>query len=52
MRTEKPQVTAEMLLLLVGGWVGFWIGVHWAEITRARFDMRKVWHGRRNYRGR
>lgn len=43
-------MTAEVLLLLVGGWVGFWLGVRYAEIGRARVEMRKTWLGRASWR--
>lgn len=29
---------------------GFYVGRLYAEIRRARFDMKKIWHARQNYR--
>lgn len=33
-----------------GAFVGFWIGRGWAEMNRARHDMRRTWRGRSGYR--
>lgn len=36
--------------LVVGIYVGYKIGQNMAEMLRARFDMMRIWHGRRIYR--
>lgn len=45
-------MTPEILLLLAGGVVGFWAGRVTAEVRRAKWDMSRVWSGRKNYRRR
>lgn len=39
-----------VLLLLIGGMVGFFVGRIRAEWGRARFDRHKVWASRKDYR--
>lgn len=45
---------ATMLIvgLVLGVILGFALGRRWAEMGRARHDMRQVWSGRRRYRDR
>lgn len=38
------------LLLVVGGLIGLFAGRVWAELFRARFDQKKIWKGRKDYR--
>ena len=42
--------TALIVVLVLGVVLGFVIGRRWAELARARHDMRQVWAGRRRYR--
>lgn len=36
--------------LIVGGFIGLLAGRVWAEVFRARFEMRRAWRSRRDYR--
>lgn len=45
-------MTAEWLLLATGFVCGWWVSRWWTEARRARFDMSRVWTGRKNYRKR
>jgi hypothetical protein len=40
------------LILVVGVFMGMFLGRWWAEIRRARHDMDRIWNSRRNYRDR
>jgi hypothetical protein len=44
-------MTLELLATIVGGIAGFPLGRWTAEVGHTRYDMRRVWQGRRNYRG-
>lgn len=37
-------------LLIVGVVCGFPVGQWWAEVSRAKRDMERVWEGRSHYR--
>jgi len=39
-------------MLVLGGFGGWFVGRWRAENARARFDQRKTWNGRKNYRKR
>lgn len=41
-----------IMALLTGAVPGFLVGRWWAEVFRAKADMRKVWSHRGAYRGR
>jgi uncharacterized membrane-anchored protein YhcB (DUF1043 family) len=41
---------AMWVVLVLGLLVGIWIGRRLAEDGRARYDMKRTWDGRRNYR--
>lgn len=41
---------AILVLLLMGGAGGWYFGRSWAEDTRAKYDMKKTWNARQNYR--
>lgn len=43
-------MTETVWLLVVGGFVGVFVGRWWAEARRARYDMNRVWNSRKNYR--
>jgi hypothetical protein len=43
--------TAMWMIMGLGVFIGMFLGRGWAEITRARHDMGRVWDSRRNYRG-
>jgi hypothetical protein len=43
---------ALVLVLALGGLLGFFVGRWRAENRRARFDMERTWQGRRGYRDR
>lgn len=40
------------VILAVGIAIGLMLGRWWAENQRARYDMRQLWRGRKNYRKR
>jgi hypothetical protein len=40
-----------VLVLVIGMLFGFWLGRWWGEFRRARYDMRRIWETKRNYRG-
>ena len=40
------------LLLLLSMWIGYYIGRSSAERRRARYEMKRIWEGRANYRRR
>lgn len=42
--------TTVAVALIVGEFVGLLAGRVWAEVFRARFEMRKAWRSRRDYR--
>lgn len=42
--------TTVAVALLVGGLLGLLVGRVWAEVFRARFEMRKAWRARKDYR--
>lgn len=48
------EVTTDTVLamLVLGGFGGWFVGRWRAENARARFDQRKTWNGRKNYRKR
>ena len=51
MVSEGDGMTPELwLFLFLGGWIGYFVGRTRAEHQRARFDMRKMWNGRQDYR--
>ena len=43
--------TTMWMMLGIGGFLGTFVGRWWAELRRARYDMDRIWHSRRNYRG-
>ncbi len=45
-----PETLQALLIFLVVAIVGFVGGRWWAEVRRARFDMRRMWRTRKNYR--
>jgi hypothetical protein len=51
-RGRRGVVTAEVLLLCVGAFAGWWAGRWWSEVARGRFDARRAWRGRKDYRKR
>ncbi len=43
----------ELVILVwagIGSVGGFYVGRWWAEVARAKFDMKRVWDGRQSYR--
>ena len=45
-----PAALEALVIGLVVAIVGFVGGRWWAEVRRARFDMRRTWKTRKNYR--
>lgn len=39
-----------LVILIIIVFVGFVVGRWWAEANRARYDMRRTWKARKNYR--
>lgn len=44
--------TVMIALLIIGATSGFPLGQWWAEINRARHDMKRTWESRTHYRRR
>ena len=39
-----------VLILVIGVFLGFFVGRWWAERQRARYDMYRIWNTRKSHR--